>query len=279
MSLNAIHWPLGFACMMVVIAAGCSPATTENNQQTHGEHDSHAGGEATSVLMIRSDPAKPAAGEQTQLSLMIHGADGAMLKDFDVTHEKLAHLIVVREGLDEFAHLHPDVNADGNMSVTYTFPVPGTYRFYLDHKPTGKPAATAQTTIQVAGEAPHAPPLSVTVPGTNRGDGLDADVEIEADQDGKSYRLTFAVKDDQSSAVTDLQPYLGAMGHLVVLSADGEQYVHAHPLDDSAPDGNVGFEVHFPGPGIYKAWGQFQRGGKVFTIPAVVEIVAANHQH
>ena len=69
------------------------------------------------------------------------------------------------------------------------------------------------------------------------------------------------------------------MGHLVVLSADGAQYVHAHPLTEKSPDGKVEFEVHFPGPGIYKAWGQFQRDGKVVTIPAVVKIEATVQHH
>ena len=69
------------------------------------------------------------------------------------------------------------------------------------------------------------------------------------------------------------------MGHLVVLSADGTKYVHAHPLTAQASTGTVEFEVHFPEPGTYKVWGQFQRGGKVFTIPAVIGIEAGSHQH
>lgn len=44
-----------------------------------------------------------------------------------------------------------------------------------------------------------------------------------------------------------------------------------------APDGKVEFEVHFPGPGTYKGWGQFQRGDHVFTIPAVVKVGAGAH--
>jgi hypothetical protein len=50
-------------------------------------------------------------------------------------------------------------------------------------------------------------------------------------------------------------------------------------LTEKAPDGKVEFEAHFPGPGIYKAWGQFQRDDKVFMIPAVVKIETADHQH
>jgi len=37
-------------------------------------------------------------------------------------------------------------------------------------------------------------------------------------------------------------------------------------------DGRVGFEAHFAMPGVYKGWGQFQRSGKVHTVPFVLSI-------
>ena len=62
------------------------------------------------------------------------------------------------------------------------------------------------------------------------------------------------------------------MGHLVILSADGKQFVHAHPEDDAPKSNKVKFGAHFPSAGIYKGWGQFQRAGVVHTIPFVVEV-------
>ena len=84
--------------------------------------------------------------------------------------------------------------------------------------------------------------------------------------------VRFHLVDADGKAVADLQPYLGAMGHLVIISADGREYVHAHPLSEAktAPDGAVEFAAHFPKSGIYKAWGQFQRDGSVFTVPFVL---------
>ena len=85
--------------------------------------------------------------------------------------------------------------------------------------------------------------------------------------------VRFHLVDAAGQAVDDLQPYLGAMGHLVIISADGREYVHAHPLSEAktAPEGAVEFAAHFPKPGIYKAWGQFQRDGSVFTVPFVMD--------
>lgn len=268
--------------LVVALISGCTsqskPAT--KSPDAHGEHapGTEMAAERAAQLILSSTPERPRAGEPVELRFMLHDSSGQMVKEFEPTHEKLAHLIIVREGLDEFAHLHPTVDATGNMTATYTFPSGGIYLVFLDHKPAGKPPATAQAKLVVEGDSPPAPALKPDVPGTIEGEGLQAKVSMRASAD-KSQVVSFQVQDTIGKAVNDLQPYLGAMGHLVVLSADGGQYVHAHPLTESAPDGNVEFEVHFPGPGTYKGWGQFQRGGKVFTIPAVIQVQAGSHQH
>jgi hypothetical protein len=61
----------------------------------------------------------------------------------------------------------------------------------------------------------------------------------------------------------DLQPYMGAMGHLVVISADGKQYVHSHTASEKTAANVIAFGVHFGKAGIYKGWGQFLRAGTV----------------
>ena len=78
--------------------------------------------------MVRTDPSPVEAGKPAKLKLMIHDASGAVVKNFDVVHEHKVHLIIVRDGLDQFAHLHPAVDASGNLTVAFTFPTGGTYR-------------------------------------------------------------------------------------------------------------------------------------------------------
>ena len=73
--------------------------------------------------------------------------------------------------------------------------------------------------------------------------------------------------------MNDLETYLGALGHLVIVSENGQEYVHAHPDDGSdAAGGRVAFDAHFTKPGLYKGWGQFQRAGEVLTVPFVARI-------
>jgi len=273
---------LATGVMDIAVVSGCTSQSKPpaKSPDDHGEHahGSEMSAEPAAQLILSSTPERPRAGQPVELRIMLHDASGQMLKEFEPTHTKLAHLIIVREGLDEFAHLHPTVDATGNITATHTFPSGGSYLVFLDHKPVGKPPATSQAKLVVEGDSPPAPALKPDVPGTIEGDGLQATVSMRSSTDNAQV-VNFKVQDERGKPVSDLEPYLGAMGHLVVLSADGGQYVHAHPLTESAPDGNVEFEVHFPGPGTYKGWGQFQRGGRVFTIPAVMKVEAGAPHH
>lgn len=223
--------------------------------------------------MISAQPDPPTAGQPTKLRMMIHSADGSMVQDFDVVHEKKLHLILVREGLDEFAHVHPELDDKGNATIEHTFPAGGDYFVYADHQPRGEAPSVARGKIHVEGKERPAEKLTPNVPGQVRGDKLEADVTVEKAETAGSTSIVFVLRDLDGEAVADLEPYLGALGHLVIVSADGSEYVHAHPDEaGSAREHSVAFEAHFERPGIYKGWGQFQRAGEVSTIPFVVKV-------
>lgn len=264
--------------LFVVILIGCSSHPEGSHQAGHqkpggDEHAGHSGGHGNAMLMVQTDPASVAAGKPTTLKLMIHDAGGAVVKDLDVVHEQKVHLIIVRDGLDQFAHVHPAVDAAGNFTVTFTFPTGGTYRLYADHQPAGGKQATATAELKVAGEAPPAPSLMPDVPGKVKGDGLDAQVAIDSAKAGGAATVRFELTDAAGKPLTGLQPYMGAMGHLVVLSNDGKQYVHAHPAEDTPASRNVvTFQAHFTKAGLYKGWGQFRWKEQVRVVPFVVKV-------
>lgn len=238
----------------------------------HGNHANHHEQAPASELMVRTEPREARSEAPTILRLMIHGADGRMVKDFETVHEAKVHLIIVREGLDQFAHIHPAVDAAGNLSAEFRFPVGGKYRLFADFKAQGQSQSVAVGELRVAGPSAPAPRLSPNVPGRIRGEELEAKIEITNAKAGNPARITFALLDAQDQPIRDLQPYLGAMGHLVVISADGKEYVHAHPAEEQAEAGRVGFEARFGKAGIYKGWGQFRRGGKIHTLPLVLSV-------
>lgn len=271
-----MRWMMLFG--LAAFLAGCSPPpgghkeghADKGDPKKHGKHGETA---AKATLQVRTEPAEPAAGKPATLKLMIHGKDGKAVKDFAVVHEMKVHLIIVRDGLDTFAHLHPELDDAGNIKATYTFPTGGTYRLFADHKPTGGSAATAEAEVKVTGEAPALPSLKPDVPGTVKGDGLEAKVGVSGVRAGSEGTVRFDLLDEAGKAVADLQPYMGAMGHLVVISQDGKQYVHAHPAEDQKAGSNVvAFGAHFPKAGLYKGWGQFKRGGEVRVVPFVLRV-------
>src|SRR5947207_3247027 len=133
--------------MLLVFLFGCSSHSGSSNASGHGQHkqDPHAGhgqDDAKAMLMVQTEPMTVVAGKPVTLKMMIHGADGKMLKDFAVVHEHKIHLIIVRDGLDQFAHIHPEIDTAGNLTATYTFPTGGTYRLYADHQSVGGSPAT-----------------------------------------------------------------------------------------------------------------------------------------
>ena len=238
---------------------------------SHGDQGGHENIVTQRKLTVGTEPSQPRAGSPTKLVLQIPDENGEPIKTFDVLHEKLVHLIVVREGLDEFAHLHPEVDASGTITIEHAFPKSGKYRLFADHQPQGKSPGLAAGELVVAGDDEPAAALVPNASNEVAVGEIKAHVTIKPGD--RETTVRFHLVDAAGQAVGDLQPYLGAMGHLVIISANGREYVHAHPLGEAktAPEGAVEFAAHFPKPGIYKAWGQFQRDGSVFTVPFVIE--------
>ena len=64
-----------------------------------------------------------------------------------------------------------------------------------------------------------------------------------------------------TAPVTNLQPYLGASGHLVVLRRSDLAYLHVHPEDGAG----LRFGVEVPSAGTYRLFLDFQHDGVVRT--------------
>lgn len=159
------------------------------------------------------------------------------------------------------------------ITIEHAFPKSGKYRLFADHQPQGKSPGLAAGELVVAGD--DEPAVALVPNAFNEVNVGEITAHVSIKPGDQETAVRFHLVDAGDKPVGDLQPYLGAMGHLVVISADGREYVHAHPLSEAkiAPDGAVEFAAHFPKPGTYKAWGQFQRDGAVFTVPFVLEHV------
>ncbi len=113
------------------------------------------------------------------------------------------------------------------------------------------------------------PDLSLTKVVNN----IEVNLSFDHLMSGMDSDMIFTFKDTKTKeSITNLQPYLGAVGHIVILSADLGMYLHVHPIEDKTNEPDAKFITWFPKSGIYKIWGQFQQEGKVFIVPFVVEV-------
>ena len=232
-----------------------------------GEHGgtadvASAGAIAQDGLRLVVDTPAPQLGVEAPLRFHILDGDETV-RDFDVTHDKRMHLIVARRDLSGFQHLHPTQEADGSWSVPLRLDEAGTYRVFADFSTDGE-RMTLGTDLAVAGDfAPHALPAVADSDRTGP-----YEVRVRDDGDG----LDFEVLRD-GVPVQDLEPYLGARGHLVALREGDLAFLHVHPDEDGeAQPGHIGFGVEYPSAGRYRLFLQFKHQGVVQTVAFTREV-------
>lgn len=176
---------------------------------------------------------------------------------FDELHERLMHLIVVRRDLTGFQHLHPQMDDEGTWRTSVSFPTAGAWRVFADHSTGGSPA-TLGLDVLVGGdfepEAPREPQASVSI-------GEDT-VSIER-IDGGGVRFSV----DRGGEPVSPEPYLGALGHLVILRWGDLSFLHVHPVA-----GELAFHVAYPGPGKYKLFLQYVVAGEIRTAEFTADV-------
>ena len=216
---------------------------------------------------------------------------GNVLKNYDTVHEKIMHFIVVRKDLANFQHVHPDFNpTTGEFSLsTLEFPSDGPYRLFADFTPTSsqmgpdnmKLPVTISQDVNVGNLGNYKQVAIGDTTTTKTFEGYQFALAKTPQQlaTGSENKLTFTITQN-GKPVKDLEKYLGALGHSVILSEGDLQFIHAHPLEDPTKPqtGNINFMVEFPEAGKYKVFTQFQKNGKVITTDFVVNVIQGSAQ-
>jgi hypothetical protein len=211
-------------------------------------------------LELTESTAVPGAG--VPLSFTVTGPDGSPHTAYDVEHGKRLHLIVVRRDLTGYQHVHPRLDPGSGTWSTEVDLAPGTWRVFADFAVTDGPALTLGTDLTVPGRVPPVDPVEAETT-TTEVDGYTVELagDVVAARDAE---LTLTVSRD-GRPVTDLQPYLGAYGHLVALRDGDLAYLHVHPhdSDDAGPD--IRFTAEVPSRGRYRLFLDFRHEDQVRT--------------
>ncbi len=253
-----------------------APAATAAHTQ-HNEPPGASGNAATAVpagLQVTQDGYRLqtlsttlAVGEPQPFQFRILGPDDKPVTDYTTSHDKDLHLIVVRRDLSGFQHVHPELAADGTWSIPLAVAAPGQYRVFADFQPAGRTdGLTLGADVPAPGDYQPRP-----LPAAERSTTVDGyTVTLTGDLvPGGSSQLTLSVSKN-GTPVTDLQPYLGAYGHLVALRDADLAYLHVHP-DGEPGDGKTAagpgivFHADVPSAGTYRLYLDFQHGDEVRT--------------
>jgi hypothetical protein len=231
-------------------------------------------------LTVKTTPRIVKAGVPVKFTFTAtHPMTGEQVRTFELVHDKLYHLFVLSRDLEFFQHLHPEPEKDGSFSLETTLPQPGHYVLFSDFFPKGGGSQVITTPIVTAGfdgdvtsSIPTLAPESVwdkTVDGSRVQMKVEPSVLLAGEDLDVPVHFTDAAT---GAAVNDLQRYLGAFAHALILSEDMIDFIHTHPEEQlegtnitggGGPD--VVFHALFPRPGRYRMWLQFQRHDKLST--------------
>ncbi|MEU4472088.1 copper resistance protein CopC [Micromonospora sp. NPDC023888] len=210
-------------------------------------------------------------GVRADYRFRIVGTDRQPATRFAVVHEKPLHLIVVGRDLSGYQHLHPTMASDGTWSVPLTLARPGGYRVYADFSVTATNGAQLPLVLGVDHTVPGAHTPTALPPVQAQATAGPYTVSMNGTPTvGVTAPMHFQVSADPTVPVR-LEPYLGAYGHLVVVREGDLGYVHVHP-EPELVDGSVKFWLTAPSSGRYRAFFDFQVGGKVHTAEFTINV-------
>ncbi len=205
----------------------------------------------------------------------------------DVQHDKKIHLIVVSKDLSYFDHIHPEPQADGSYHIkvlakdeSYSkgkfqsetrFNQGGDYVLFADYLPSGADHQLDRGELHVAG-TPFKDQHYTAEKLTSTTDGYEVSLVTESGNffsEGTSHISAIVKKGGKEIPADQLEDYLSAKAHIVVISEDTQNYLHVHP---NVAKGRLDLHTTFGKAGIFRGWLQFKTEGQVHTADFVINV-------
>ena len=244
------------------------PDSGEGDTATHAD-DSHSPelrAPAAGPARIVVDDRRFEPGVSETLAFRVVDRQGLTVEDFDVEHDRRMHVIAVRRDLTGYQHVHPRRTGDGGWEVDVAFAEAGPQRVFADFTSKGDPY-TLSGDVEVAGD--YEPrPLPAAIESADTGD-----YAVAVAKAGTIRRFTVS---KNGQPVDDIEPYLGARGHLVALREGDLAFQHVHPRDEATEGREISFDVALPKEGRYRLFLQFKHDGDVH-MAAFTEDVREGH--
>jgi hypothetical protein len=270
--------PTGYICPMHPNIVSATPGKCELCGMALVPGDPMATAYYTLKVDVTPRAIKPRAKTRITFNVF-HPLTGARVTDYAEVHDKRYHLFVISRDLTFFDHVHPEPGANGSWTIDVTLPQAGHYVLLSDFLPTGggpqmilTPLVTAGYEGDLTGAIPTLEPDREWM---KTAGGVKLELTLPRPQlfAGEDVDLPFQFTDEKSGEpIRDLQRYLGAFAHALIVSEDLVEHVHTHPKEmlegsdvNSGGGPEVIFDAFFPRPGRYRAWVQFQRNDRLST--------------
>lgn len=242
--------------------AGPAPSSTPARHAGHGTPG------AASGYRIVADTPDIAAGKAERFTFRVVGPDGRTATAFRNSYARPSHFVAVSNDLGVYAHLRPQLGTRGTWSVDLPVLAPGGYRVFVDTAVSGRPDVVLTTDLVVPGVPTGITPLPAPVRSVAV---ADLTVDLHVVPAGRGATASFTVR--RAGHAVELDPYLGARGHLVAFAAADLAYLHVHPRT-TTDAGTVSFTIAPRDPGRYRLFFDFSVDGRVRTASFTVDLGA-----
>ncbi len=208
---------------------------------------------------------------------------------FEVQYEKIMHAIITDSSLTYYDHVHPE--QEGSVfHLRTSLPTNGKYFVFLNYTPLGSTEQIGMFNLLTA-ESPPAP-LSSQKPDIHFSKII-GEYEVTLNTGGQlmsealthgMQQVSFTIKNSRTKQnISDLEPYLGAYGHLVMIHQQKYEYIHVHPTNTAVlQSGDRGGPLIEFTPmsmtekvfskGVYRMFLQFKHQGEVQLASFTVEV-------
>jgi len=263
-----------------------------HEEDIHGGYEYHEEKDILQGLSVNfmATPTPIRIGSPVTLDFFVNEKPGGKpiaSSELEIEHERLMHVIGVRDDMNEFFHIHPhSTSTPGVFTVQEIFSKPGLYKIWSEVKKDGIIHATGHPEISIEGVGPRS---EKTI--SFERNVITENYEISIDMEepvvrGHEHELSFDIH-TRAGAEVETENYLGAPMHLTIIRDDLKEFLHTHPEEDTAhmssrfiptafangeshdmensvpANGDTGIKFHvvFPEAGLYKAFAQFRPQG------------------
>jgi hypothetical protein len=221
--------------------------------------------ESNISMKLVTNPGSIDAGKEVELAFTPKDqSDSTVVVELQETHEKLIHVIAVNEELTWFDHIHAEPDNTGAYKVTETFPAAGKYLVYADYKSALAGPQTDKLEVNVLGNKNGSSDHQHQAKIKTEADGYSLSIQNGSNLKTGSVSLAIVLeKNGKKVQRADIEDYLGAVAHIILISQDDKDFVHIHP--ESSEISPIHAHADISKPGLYRMWVQFQTNGKVHT--------------